>query len=108
LSEKSEAKRDGARLQKNSGRGAWQKGDAKTEFFLIDYKEGKKSFTLNLDNWAKVCRDAAKVDVDLHPVLKIILGERQKVRLGILSWDVIEFLVNYYMENENGRTTGEC
>ena len=39
MSEKSEAKRDGAKQQKNSGRGNYQKGDAQWNDFVVDYKE---------------------------------------------------------------------
>ena len=41
MSERSEVKRDGAKAQKNSGRGDYQKGDAKWKQFLVDYKETK-------------------------------------------------------------------
>jgi len=37
MSERSEVKRDGAKAQKNSGRGDYQKGDAKWNQFLVDY-----------------------------------------------------------------------
>ena len=48
MSERSEVKRDGAKAQKNSGRGDYQKGDAKWKQFLVDYKEASSSFTLNI------------------------------------------------------------
>ena len=51
MSERAEVKRDGAKAQKNSGRGDYQKGDAQWKQFLVDYKEAGKSFTLNKDNW---------------------------------------------------------
>ena len=47
MSERSEVKRDGAKAQKNSGRGDYQKGDAQWKQFLVDYKEAGTSFTLN-------------------------------------------------------------
>ena len=53
MSERSEVKRDGAKAQKNSGRGDYQKGDAQWGKFLVDYKESGKSFTL--DNASSHC-----------------------------------------------------
>jgi hypothetical protein len=101
MTEAYEAKRDGAQLQPNSGRGTWRKGDATTGFFLIDYKEASKSFNLNPKVWAKVCTDAAKVNIDLSPALKVIFGAgNQKLRLGIVPWDVLELLVDAYEELE--------
>jgi len=49
MSERAEVKRDGAKAQKNSGRGDYQKGDAQWNKFLVDYKEASTSFTLNKD-----------------------------------------------------------
>ncbi len=57
MSERSEVKRDGAKAQKNSGRGDYQKGDAKWKQFLVDYKEASSSFTLNKPVWSKICTD---------------------------------------------------
>lgn len=97
MSEKSEAKRDGSRLQKNSGRGKLAKGDAKREHFLVDYKEASKSFTINKSVWGKVCTDTIKVDRDRHPLLKVILGDDMvKVRLAIHEWDVFEEMEEVY------------
>jgi len=99
VSERSEIKRDGAKSQKNSGRGPYQKGDAKWHQFLVDYKESNRSFNLNKEVWAKICTDTFKVSRDMHPVLKIILGQDSKVRLGIVEWAVLEELVNFWEEN---------
>lgn len=94
MSERSEVKRDGAKAQKNSGRGNVQKGDAVWKGFLVDYKEAKKSFTLNKDVWAKVCMDSFRTR-DTSPVIKVILGEdNQKVRLAIIEWNMLEVLIN--------------
>jgi len=102
VSEKSEARRDGARLQKNSGRGKFQKGDAKTDHLLIDYKEASRSFTLNQKVWGKVCSDAVKVDTTLSPALKIILGEgNSKVRLAIVEWALLEQLLELYDKEQS-------
>ena len=102
MSERAEVKRDGAKAQKNSGRGEYQKGDAKWKQFLVDYKEAKASFNLNKDVWAKICTDTFKVSRDMHPALKIIIGEDSKVRLGIIEWSVLEDLIAFWEENNNG------
>ena len=99
MSERGEVKRDGAKAQKNSGRGQYQKGDAKWKQFLVDYKEAGKSFTLNKDNWAKICTDTFKVSIDMYPALKIIIGSDSKVRLGIIEWAILEELIEFWEEN---------
>ena len=102
MSERAEVKRDGAKAQKNSGRGEYQKGDARWNRFLVDYKEAGSSCTLNKDVWAKICTDTFKVDRDMHPALKIIIGNESKVRLGIIEWSVLEELINCW-EEKNGK-----
>ena len=99
MSERSEVKRDGAKAQKNSGRGDYQKGDAKWKSFLVDYKEASKSFTLNKDVWSKICTDTFKVDRDMYPALKIIIGTESKVRLGIIEWSILEELIKCWEKN---------
>ena len=95
MSEASEIKRDGAKAQKNSGRGKYQKGDAILEPFLVDYKEASKSFNLNKDVWSKICTDTFKVSRDLYPCLKIIIGEgNDKVRLAVIEWAYLEDLID--------------
>lgn len=86
MSEKSEAKRDGAVLQKNSGRGT-KKGDAIWLFrYIVDYKEVSKSFTVNKKVWAKACTDAIHEGLSKYPLIKIILGEgNNKVRLALVE-----------------------
>ena len=102
MSERSEVKRDNAKAQKNSGRGNYQKGDAQWNQFLVDYKESKSSFNLNKENWAKICTDTFKVNRNMHPALKIIIGEDVKIRLGIIEWAILEDLINFWEEN-NGK-----
>ena len=46
LSEKGESIRDGSKLQKNSGRGDYSKGDATRKKFVVDYKEYSSSISL--------------------------------------------------------------
>ena len=101
MSERAEVKRDGAKAQKNSGRGDYQKGDANWKKFLVDYKEAGTSFNLNKDNWAKICTDTFKVNRNMHPALKIIIGAESKVRLGIIEWSVLEELIEFYEENHD-------
>lgn len=101
MSERSEVKRDGAKAQKNSGRGDYQKGDAQWKQFLVDYKEASKSFNLNKEVWAKICTDTFKVNRDMYPALKIILGTESKVRLGLIEWAVLEELITFWEENHD-------
>jgi len=90
LSEKSEIKRDKAKAQKNSGRGHYQKGDAILDIFTVDYKEYPKGFTVNEDNWAKICTDAVR-NSHSEPALKVILGsDNNKTRLWIVAEHIIE------------------
>lgn len=102
MSEQSESRRDGTRLQPNSGRGRYAKGDGTRPLFLVDYKEAGKSLTINKSMWAKVCTDAYKVDPDLAPQLRIILGESDKVRLSLVETSMIDML-----ESENQRLQDE-
>lgn len=102
MSEANEIKRDNAKAQKNSGRGLYQKGDAKWYNFLVDYKETAKSVSLNKDMWAKICTDTFRVDRNMHPLLKIIIGEgSSKVRLAVVEWDILEELVEDYERNRS-------
>ena len=94
LSERGEAKRDGAKRHKNSGRGNYQKGDASWENFVVDYKEYQKSISITEAIWAKICTDTFKVSRDKHPVLKIILGgDSSKTRLAVIEWSLLEQLI---------------
>ena len=63
MSEASEAKRMGASLHKNSGRGT-KKGDGNMAgtSLLIGRSSAKKSFALNKDVWSKVVTDTLKSD----------------------------------------------
>jgi len=94
MSERSEAKRDGAKQQKNSGRGDYQKGDAQWKDFVVDYKEYESSISISQKIWAKVCTDTFKVSRDKYPVLKLILGkDNSKTRLAVIEWSLLEQLV---------------
>lgn len=98
MTERGEARRDGAKQQKNSGRGQYQKGDAQWHQFVVDYKESSSSFNLNEDVWSKICTDTFKVNRNMHPALKVILGTKNKVRLGIIEWSILEELVRSWEE----------
>lgn len=97
MSEKNEIKRDNAIGQKNSGRGKYQKGDAKWHNFVVDYKESAKSVSINKEMWGKICTDSFRVDSRRNPALKLIIGEgSQKVRLAVIEWDILAELVECY------------
>lgn len=102
MSERGEAKRDGAKQQKNSGRGAYQKGDATWHDFVVDYKEYEKSISITREIWAKICTDTFKVSRDKFPVLKLILGDKTKTRLAVIEWALLEQLVECW-EKDNGK-----
>lgn len=78
MSERGQADKDGARLQRNSGRGTWAKGDATmqlpTGLYVVDYKEYSKSFSLSKKVWSKICTDTMAVDFAAEPWLKVTLG----------------------------------
>lgn len=76
MSEATEAARDGARLQRNSGRGILEKGDAVLGPYCVDYKEYDESFSVSRNVWAKATRDAVRMK--LQPALKLVLGEKEK------------------------------
>jgi len=99
MSERSEAKRDGAKQQKNSGRGDYQKGDAIWNGFVVDYKESGKSVLVSKEMWAKVCTDTFKVSREYYPVLKLVIGEdNSKTRLAVIEWSLLEQLVEKWHE----------
>lgn len=102
MSEKSEIKRDNAKAQKNSGRGQYQKGDAILDIFTVDYKEYPKGFTVNKDNWAKICSDAFRNRMT-EPALKVVLGEGDhRTRLWIVAEHIIEDYIRLRKLEEDG------
>lgn len=85
--EKLQARRDGATLVKNSGRGM-RKGDARTNVFLIDYKFTEKgSFSLNLNKFRKHQKDAwheAREGV----IVAVFMEDNQPNRtVAMVDWD---------------------
>lgn len=86
MSEREEAKRDGATLVPNSGRSkGTAKGDATLDHWLIDYKEYSKSYGVSVSNWSKLSSDAWK-NGHRNPTLKLVLGDDGKyVRLFVID-----------------------
>jgi hypothetical protein len=101
MSERGEIKRMGAKAHKNSGRGYIQKADASWEGFIVDIKEAGKSFNLTTDVWGKIVTDQMKTDVEKYPALKLVIGEKQKVRLAVIEWAVLEELVEDAKRDSN-------
>ena len=92
MSERGEAKRINAKLQKNSGRGKIQKGDAKWHNFCLDFKEYPKGMRIDQDVWAKIVTDAIKSNAD--PALVLVLGEgNKKTRLAVIEFSLLEQLL---------------
>ena len=105
MTERGEAKRDGAIRHKNSGRGDYQKGDASWRNFVVDYKEYEKSISITQSMWSKICTDTFKVGRDKSPVLKLIIGgASSKTRLAVIEWALLEELVDAWenKEKKNG------
>ena len=103
MSEAGEAKRDGARLQSNSGRGVFQKGDAIFEMFCVDYKEYTDGFRVSRRNWGKCVSDALKMKQ--WPMMKLVLKDKQsehRVRLFVIEERHFKELLNAYVAQEAG------
>lgn len=99
MSEEREAKRDGAKLQRNSGRGILEKGDATIGPFTIDYKEYDESFGVSRKVWAKCKLDAWK-NKSL-PALKLVLGSKDstdKVRLWVIDDTMFHEMLEAWQE----------
>jgi len=91
VTERGEASRINAKLQKNSGRGRIQKGDATWKSYVLDFKEFSRSFSITQSVWAKVVTDTLKVDRKRSPAICLILDG--KTRLAIVEWSEFERLV---------------
>jgi len=91
VTERGEASRINAKLQKNSGRGRIQKGDAIWKGYVLDFKEFSRSFSITQNVWAKVVTDTLKVDRKKSPAICLILDG--KTRLAIIEWSEFERLV---------------
>jgi hypothetical protein len=90
MSERGELKKMGAKAQKNSGRGQFQKGDGILGSFVVDVKEYSKSYSISQDTWAKICTDALKHEKDKNPVIQLVLGNGSVVRLAVVEWSLFE------------------
>ena len=87
MTEAKQIKRDGAKAQRNSGRGILEKGDATLGPFLIDYKEYDESFSVSRSNWAKLQSDALRAQQRM-PVFRLVLGSKEsdtKLRLWVVG-----------------------
>jgi hypothetical protein len=92
MSEKNESKRINAKRHKNSGRNT-KKGDATWKNFVIDFKETKKSFTINQEIWAKAVTDSLQAGTDKSPAVVVVLGEgNKKTRLAIIEFELLDQL----------------
>lgn len=99
--EASELKRMGAKVHKNSGRGMI-KGDGSLEEFVVDVKEYNKSYSISVDNWAKICTDTMKVDKSKSPMLQLVLTDEGKtIRLSVVEWSILEELLERAKNNDN-------
>lgn len=88
--EKRAAKKDGAKLVANSGRG-FKKGDAILyDEWLVDYKNNEKTFTLKSTAWAKHSKDAWN-DGHYKPLIKVNFGDGRSV--VIIDWDDFKALL---------------
>lgn len=97
MSEEIEAKRDGARLHRNSGRGVIEKGDASLGPFCIDYKEYAESFGVSRTVWAKTTKDALRMR--LKPALKLALGTAEpKMRVWVIGDDMFHEMYEAWKE----------
>ena len=104
MSEELEAKRDGSRLHRNSGRGVIEKGDASLGPFCIDYKEYTESFGVSRKVWAKCTRDA--LHMRKLPALKLVLGDGEpqagyndgKTRLWVIGDTMFHEMLEAWQE----------
>ena len=99
MSELGEANRDGARLQRNSGRGKTEKGDATLGPFTIDYKEYAEQFGVSRAVWSKITSDAWQTH--RQPALKLVLGsegDTTKTRLWVISDTMFHEMLSAWQE----------
>ena len=100
MSEESESKLDGSKLQKNSGRGKFDKGDATLGPFLLDYKEYASSFSVSVSNWVKLSSDAI-LKGRLQPAFKLVLGEgKRKIRVWVISDKMFHEMLEAWNEKQ--------
>lgn len=91
--EQLQAKRDGAILVPNSGRGQLRKGDARMGDFLIDYKFTEKgSYSVNYKNMRKFAHQAWREG--LEPVVVTVFVDNNGETYATLSWEILKGLIN--------------
>lgn len=105
MSEQGEAKKDGAVLQPNSGRGKHRKGDATLGPFVIDYKEYAESYGVSRKTWAKISTDAWQVGG--IPALKLVLGheEPHPTRLWVIGDKMFHEMLEAWQEKYETSTS---
>lgn len=96
MSEEKLAKKDGATLVKNSGRG-WLKGDAVLHPFLVDYKEYTSSFSISKKNWKKHASDAWEQN-EREPLIALVLDG--DTRVAVIDWEMFMIMREAYLGNE--------
>lgn len=98
-SENREIKRMGGKAQKNSGRGQYQKGDARLGPFIIDIKEYAESFGVSRKNWAKLCTDTMTSDRSAVPAFNLVLGnDDHRLRLWVISDNMFREMLDAWTE----------
>lgn len=103
-SEQYELSRIGAIPTKNSGRGAFSKGDGILEIddepvFTVDVKEYEKSYPMSLANLAKVSTDARKNQT--QPLLQLVIGKDEpRQRWIAITENMFIELWEVYKENQ--------
>src|SRR5687767_3817092 len=94
--EELKARRDGAELVKNSGRGM-RKGDAKYQNFKIDYKFTEaKSFTLNIDKFKSHEKDAWREGFE--GCFVTVFDKYNEKAIAIVDWDILKSILDDYDE----------
>lgn len=94
-SERNEIKRFGGKPQPNSGRGAVRKGDATLGPFVVDVKEYSKSYSISMENWAKVNTDA-RTSGHYSPALNLVLGDPSEARCRL--WVIDDTMFKQMLE----------
>lgn len=98
-SENREIKRMGGKAQKNSGRGQYQKGDARLFPFIVDVKEYAESFSVSRKNWAKLQTDTMTSDRSAVPAFSLVLGnDDHRLRLWVVHDDMFHEMREAWLE----------
>jgi hypothetical protein len=100
-SEAYELSRIEASPTKNSGRGAFSKGDGiifdgEEPMFTVDVKEYAKSFPISQSTWAKISLDAKK-NSGSRPMYKIVLGHVEpRTRVIVIDEEMFNMIMEVY------------